>query len=177
MQFFKALLTSSFLLLISLASTVIYAADKDTVQAIIPWDANGRVFQVDTSTMMFLGAFTGVMYIESSHGEMHEAFVMCPIIQKVDLETSDSEVIGYCEISASPENVAYAELTCNGEVGSCNGTFTLIDGEGGFAGISGKGTLRVRSPLRALITDMAAGADLRVASGLAVIKDLKYSIP
>ena len=55
MQFFKALLTTSFLLLISLASTAIYAADKDTVQAIIPWDANGRVFQVDTRTMMFLG--------------------------------------------------------------------------------------------------------------------------
>ena len=60
------------------------AAEKDTVQAIIPWEASGRVFQVDTSTVMFLGAFTGVMYIESSEGEMHEAFVMCPIIQKVD---------------------------------------------------------------------------------------------
>jgi len=31
--------------------------------------------------------------------------------------------------------------------------------------------------MRALITDVAAGAELRVASGLAVIKDLKYSIP
>jgi hypothetical protein len=63
MQFFKALLTASFLLLFSLANTALYAADKGTVQAIIPWDANGRVFQVDTRTMMFLGAFTGVMYI------------------------------------------------------------------------------------------------------------------
>ena len=155
----------------------VHAAEKGTVQAIIPWEASGRVFQVDTSTMMFLGAFTGVMYIESSQGEMHEAFVMCPIVQKVDLETSDSEVVGHCEISASPENVAYAELTCDGEVGSCNGTFALVDGEGEFAGISGSGTLRVRSPMRALITDVAAGAELRVASGLAVIKDLEYSIP
>ena len=153
------------------------AAEKDTVQAIIPWEASGRVFQVDTSTVMFLGAFTGVMYIESSEGEMHEAFVMCPIIQKVDLKTDNSDAVGHCEISASPENVAYAELTCNGEVGSCTGTFALVDGEGRFAGISGEGKLRVRSPLRALITDMAAGADLRVGSGLAVIKDLEYSIP
>ena len=155
----------------------VHAAEQDTVQAIIPWEASGRVFQVDTSTMMFLGAFTGVMYVESSQGEIHEAFVMCPIIQKLDLEMGRSEVVGHCEISASSENVAYAELTCNGEVGSCNGTFTLIDGEGKFAGISGSGTLRVRSPMRALITDMAAGAELRVASGLAVIKDLEYSIP
>jgi hypothetical protein len=155
----------------------VHAAEQDTVQAIIPWEASGRVFQVDTDTMMFLGAFTGVMYIESSQGEMHEAFVMCPIVQKLSLKTSNSEAIGHCEISASPEDVAYAELTCIGEVGSCDGTFTLIDGKGKFAGIAGTGALRVRSPMRALITDMAAGAELRVASGLAVIKDLKFSIP
>jgi hypothetical protein len=155
----------------------VHAAEQDTVQAIIPWEADGRVFQVDTSTLMFLGAFTGIMYIESSQGEMHEAFVMCPIIQTLNLEMGSSEAVGHCEISASPENVAYAELSCNGEVGSCQGTFTLIDGEGKFAGISGEGALRVRSPMRVLITGMAAGANLRVASGLAVIRDLKYRIP
>jgi hypothetical protein len=163
------------LLLPSLSA--VYAAEQDTVQAIIPWEAAGRVFQTDTRTTMFLGAFTGVMYVESSRGEMHEAFVMCPIIQKLDLEKNNLEADGHCEISASPENVVYAELTCNGEVGSCNGTFTLVDGKGEFAGISGTGSLRVRSPLRALITDLAAGADLRIASGIAVIKDLEYSIP
>ena len=172
----KIWVMSAVALLLSMLLPV-HAAEKDTAQAIIPWEASGRVFQVDTSTMLFLGAFTGVMYIESSQGEMHEAFVMCPIMQKVSLETSNSEVVGHCEISASPENVAYAQLTCDGEVGSCNGTFTLIAGEGEFTGISGTGTLRVRSPMRALITDVAAGAELRVASGLAVIKDLEYSIP
>ena len=169
------LMTAVALLLLNLSP--VYAAEQDTVQATIPWEAAGRVFQVDTSTIMFLGAFTGVMYIESSRGEMHEAFVMCPITQKLNLETGNSEAVGHCEISASPENVAYAELTCSGEVGSCNGTFTLVDGEGKFVGIAGTGTLRVRSPMRTLITDMAAGAELHVASGLAVIKDLEYSIP
>ena len=169
------LISATVLLLLNLSP--IRAAEQDTVQAIIPWEADGRVFQVDTGTLMFLGAFTGIMYIESSQGEMHEAFVMCPIIQTLSLEMGSSEAIGHCEISASPENVAYAKLSCNGEVGSCEGTFTLVDGEGEFAGISGAGTLRVRSPMRALITDMAAGAELRVASGLAVIKDLEFRIP
>ena len=172
----RSSLISVAVLLLSMLLPV-HAAEKDTVQAIIPWEASGRVFQVDTGTMLFLGALTGVMYIESSEGELHEAFVMCPIMQKVSLETSNSEAVGHCEISASPENVAYAELICDGEVGSCNGTFTLTDGEGKFAGISGRGMLRVRSPMRSLITDVAAGAELRVASGLAVIKDLEYSIP
>ena len=171
----RFLMAAAVLLLVNFLP--VHAAEQDTVQAIIPWEASGRIFQVDTSTIMFLGAFTGVMYIESSQGEMHEAFVMCPIIQKLNLEMGTSEAVGHCEISASSENVAYADLTCNGEVGSCNGTFTLVDGEGEFAGIAGTGTLRVRSPMRTLITDMAAGAELRIASGLAVIEDLEYSIP
>ena len=142
-----------------------------------PWEAEGRVFQVDTKTMMFLGAVKGVMYIESSRGEMHEAFMMCPMIQRFILETGKTEAVAHCEISASPDDVAYAELSCNGEVGSCEGTFTLIDGEGRFAGISGTGTLRVRSPIRALIADMAAGELIRIASGMIVVKDLSYRIP
>ena len=169
------LISAAALLLLQVSP--VYAAEQDTVQAIIPWEAHGRVFQVDTSTMMFLGAVQGVMYIESSRGDMHEAFVMCPIIQKLVLETGKSEAVAHCEISASPDNVAYAELSCEGEVGNCQGTFTLIDGEGKFSGISGTGTLRVRSPMHALISDMAAGAELRVSSGLAVVKDLNYRIP
>lgn len=160
-----------------LAVSPVYAAEQDTLQVIIPWEAEGRVFQADTSTIMFLGAVKGVMYVESSHGEMHEAFVMCPLIQKLSLETATTEGVAHCEITASSENVAYAEITCGGEVGNCNGTFTLIDGEGKFAGISGTGALRIRSPMHALISDMAAGAVIRVSSGLMVVKDLDYRIP
>ena len=153
------------------------AAEQETVQAIIPWDAEGRVFQVDTGTMMFIGAFHGVMYVKSSVGDIHEAFVMCPFTQTLDLASGDSEAIAYCEITASPEDVAYAELTCNGKIDDCNGTFSLTDGEGKFAGISGSGQLRVRSPFGALVSGIASGADLRISSGLAVIKDLEYRIP
>ncbi len=163
--------------LLLLIVSPVYTAEQGTVQAIIPWDAEGRVFQVDTKTMMFIGAVKGVMYVASSSGEMHEAFVMCPITQKLDLETGQTEAVAHCEISASPDDVAYAELSCSGEVGGCEGTFELIDGQGRFAGISGTGTLRVRSPMRALIADMAAGALLRVASGIMVVKDLNYHIP
>ena len=162
-------------LLMNLSS--LQAAEQDTVQAVIPWEAEGRVFQIDTSTMLFLGALEGVMYIESSKGEMHEAFVMCPVMQELDIDSGRTEAHGHCEIAASPEDVVYAELDCKGEVGDCKGTFKLTDGEGSVAGISGSGDLRVRSPIRALISDMGAGAMLRVGAGLAVIKDLKYRIP
>ena len=155
----------------------VQAAEQDTIQAIIPWEAEGRVFQVDTKTMMFVGAFHGVMYVQSSRGEIHEAFVMCPVNQTLDIDSGDSEATGHCEITASGEDVAYAELSCKGKVGDCSGTFTLTDGEGRFAGISGAGKLRVRSPVGALISGVAAGANLSIRSGLAVINDLEYRIP
>jgi hypothetical protein len=108
---------------------------------------------------------------------MHEAFVMCPVMQKLDIGSGKTEAVGHCEISASPTEVAYADLSCEGEIGSCMGSFTLTDGEGAFAGISGKGQLQIRSPIRALVADMASGAVLRMGAGLATVEDLKYRIP
>lgn len=157
--------------------TPAYAAEQGTVQAIIPWEAEGQVFQINVSTMLFLGAMEGVMYIESSEGELHEAFVMCPVTQEIDMGSGKTEAHGHCEITASAEDVVFAEFSCKGEVGSCEGKFDLVDGEGSLAGISGSGRMRVRSPIRSLIADTAAGAVIRVGAGLAVIEDLKYRIP
>jgi len=154
-----------------------YAAKEGTVQAIIPWEGEGRVFQVGTKTIMFLGSLKGIMYIENAKGEMHEALVVCPVKQEINLETGSTEAIGRCEITAGPDSVAYAKLSCTGRPGECAGEFTLVDGEGEFTGITGSGKLSVRSPIRTLIADMPTGALLRVASGLAVVKDLKFSIP
>ena len=153
------------------------AADQGTVQAVVPWEGKGRVFQIDTRRLQFLGAIEGVMYLEDSTGQMNEAFIQCPIMQMLDLESGVSEAIGHCEITISPEDVVYAKMSCKGKVGRCEGKFILIDGEGKFAGISGQGKLSVRSPIRALVGDLGSGALLRVASGLITIKDLKFSTP
>ena len=158
-------------------SSPLRAAEQGTVQASIPWDGEGQVFQVDTSTLLFLGSLEGIIYVENQKGEMNEGFVMCPIMQKIDLESGTTEATGHCEITASLDDVLYANLSCKGQVGGCRGTFTLTDGVGKFTGVSGSGKLLVRSPLRALIGTMGSGTALRVASGLATITDLKYRIP
>jgi hypothetical protein len=160
-----------------LAASPLRAAEQGTVQVIIPWEGKGRVFQIDSRRLQFLGALEGIMYVENSEGEMHEGFVQCPITQILDLETGATEANGHCEITASPEDVVYAQMSCKGMVGDCKGEFVLTDGEGRFAGISGQGELRVRSPIRALATDLGSGATLRIGAGLAVIKDLKFSTP
>lgn len=155
----------------------VLAAEEDTVQAVIPWEAQGRLFMVDTDTAMFLGALQGILYVESSRGEINEAFVMCPVMQTLDLKSGQTEALARCEITASGEDVAYARLTCDGAADDCNGSFVLTSGVGAFAGISGEGKLRVRSPLSVLVPDAAAGADINISAGLAIIKDLSYRIP
>ena len=147
-----------------LAATPLRAAEQGTVQAAIPWEGKGRVFQIASNKVQFLGALKGIMYVENSKGEMHEGFVMCPITQLIDLETGTSEATGHCEITAGPDDVVYAQISCKGQVGDCSGKFVLIEGEGKFAGISGEGKLRVRSPLHALARDLGSGATVRVAS-------------
>lgn len=156
---------------------VTHAAESGTVQVIIPWEGEGHVYRVAPNRMKFLGEIQGIMYIESARGEMNEAFVSCPITQELDMESGTTVAEGECEITASSETVLFADLTCEGEVGNCQGEFKLTGGLGNFAGISGSGGLRVRSPIRALAADLGSGALLRVASGLAVITDLKYKIP
>lgn len=172
-RIYLALVVATLLLAIS----PVRAAEQGTVQAAIPWDGEGQVFQVNTDTMLFLGALKGVMYVENSKGEMHEGFVVCPITQKIDLKTGSTQANGHCEITASAEDVLYATMTCKGKAGLCEGEFKLTDGQGKFTGVSGAGKLKVRSPIRALIGTMGAGSMLRVASGLATIDDLKYRIP
>ena len=117
------------------------------------------------------------MYLENSEDKMNEAFVQCPIVQILDLGSGVTEALGNCEITVSPEDVVYAQMTCKGQVGICAGKFVLIDGEGRFAGISGEGELTVRSPIRALAADLGSGSLLRVGSGLATVKDLVFSVP
>jgi hypothetical protein len=174
---FKPIALLPLVAILVLGATPLKAADQGTVQAVIPWEGEGHVFQIDSRRVQFMGAFEGIMYVENSKGEMHEGFVQCPVVQMMDLETGATEALGHCEITAGPEDVVYAQISCEGQVGDCNGKFILIDGEGKFAGISGQGSLRVRSPLRALSGGLGSGALVRVAAGIAIIKDLKFSTP
>lgn len=171
----SSLTSAAIILLLALSPAM--AAKQGTVQAVIPWEAEGQVFPVDSNEMLFLGAMKGIMYVETSEGEFHEALVVCPVMQEINLETGVTVARGRCEVTASPDDVFYADLNCEGRVGECKGTFTVKSGEGRFAGISGSGKLRVRSPMHALISDLASGETIRVGAGLAIIDDLKFSIP
>ena len=163
------------LILLSLATGV--SAEKNSLTATIPYEGEGRVFQVAPDTMLFMGDFEGIMYVETAEGELDQAFVRCPAIQKVNLKTKASSGYGYCVIAVSEGNTVYAEWTCEGDPSGCRGEFTLTAGTGEFDGIKGSSKLLVRSPLHALLADMATGSVVTTEAGLVVLPKLSYEIP
>ena len=153
-----------------------YAASS-TISAVVPWQGQGEIFPIGTDKLRFLGAIEGIMYVETAEGEMDEAFVRCPIIQDIDTTNQTTSVSGNCTIVASTEDAIFAEITCEGRTGLCNGEFKLTGGTGRFAGISGSGKMTVRSPVHALVADLSDGTVLHVASGILQMPELKINLP
>ncbi len=166
-------LAAAALVLCSLAAQ----AETSRVSAIIPWQGQGQLFPVSTDRLRFLGAFEGIMYVETAEGAMNEAFVRCPIVQDIDADSKRTSASGSCVITVSPEDVAFADITCEGIAGMCKGEFTLTSGTGRFAGISGSGGMTVRSPLHALAADLSEGTLIHAAAGLLQIPDLEVRLP
>ena len=158
-----------------LANTSI--AEEQTLKAVMPWSGEGQVYRIGESTVLFLGYFEGIMYVETSEGSIDEAFTRCPVIQNINLETSGTSVSGYCTMTQSADDSVYAKFVCDGKPGECQGTFELTGGTGIFEDASGSSELTIRTPLGNLIGGMADGSTVRVDSGVAILSKLTYTLP
>jgi len=152
-------------------------AQAKELSAIIPWEGEGRVFQIGPQTLLFLGAFKGVIYVEHQGGDVDEGFVECPVTQRLEQASKETFGWGNCAITPSGGDTIFAEWTCAGAVGRCHGEFTLTGGTGRFEGIKGSSEFLLRSPLRALASDISSATVLRVTAGLAVLPKLTYEVP
>ena len=152
-------------------------AASNTISAIISWQGQGQIFPVDVGKLRFLGVLEGIMYVETAEGVMNEAFVRCPIVQDIDAADQSTSATGNCVIVDSPEDSAFAELTCEGIAGYCRGEFTLTGGTGRFSGVSGSGSMTVRSPVHALAADLTDGTLIHAAAGILQIPALEVDLP
>ena len=173
----KSVFSMTSMMLIFCGWAAIAQAETKDVSATIPWQGQGQLFPVAIDKLQFLGALEGIMYVETAEGAMNEAFVRCPIVQDIDAASKSTSATGSCVITASPEDVAFAEMTCKGVAGLCKGEFTLTGGTGRFAGISGSGKMTIRSPVHALAADLSDGTLVHAAAGLLQIPNLKVRLP
>ena len=172
----RALLCITTITILSISSTAAVAETR-TISAVIPWQAQGQVFQVGADRARFLGSLEGIMYIETAEGVMDEAFVRCPIVQNINLEDGTTSASGDCVIIVGPEDTAYAEITCEGVAGLCRGEFKLTGGAGRLAGIRGSGPMTVRSPLHELASDLSGGVMIHAVAGILQMPELRLELP
>ena len=132
-------------------------AGEKSVKILMPWDGEGSVYT-------------------TSAGELDAAYANCPASQHIDVSGKQSSAEGYCTITISSEEVVFAEWSCKGKVGACEGTFKLTGGTGKYAGVTGSSDMLVRSVLNTLVVGMGNGDAVRAATGLAILPNLTYEL-
>jgi len=172
----QAVISFTTALLILCGYTGMAHAASNTISAVIAWQGQGQIFPVDIGKLRFLGVLEGIMYVETADGVMNEAFVRCPIVQDIDAADQSTTASGNCVIVESPEDSAFAEISCKGVAGFCTGTFTLTGGTGRFSGVSGSGAMTVRSPVHALAADLSDGTLIHAAAGILQLPSLKVTL-
>jgi hypothetical protein len=152
-------------------------AEQRSVSAVMPWDGHGEIFHVAPGEILFQGSLEGIMYAQTGEGELDEAFVVCPVTQRLNTEEKTTRAVGHCMITVSGGDTVFGDFTCDGRIGLCAGQMNLTAGSGEFEGITGTGDLLIRSPLRALVSELGSGSAVSVATGIAILPELRFEIP
>lgn len=153
------------------------AAEEGTAKILAPWEANGQLFQVAVDKLQFIGTFEGIMYIEQGDGLLDTALFTCPSTQIIHVLSNQLEGHGYCTIESPGGDYVYAEFTCDGEPGTCKGTFNLTGGTGKLTGIQGKSPMVVRTAMSGTAIDQESGGTVSAAKGLAIWPEMRFEVP
>jgi hypothetical protein len=175
-KFKRLVLAATTLAMFTISSHAVYA-EKGTVSAMAPWQGEGQIYQVGPERAMFLGAFSGIMYVQTGKESLDALLMLCPATQTLNLENGATESRGFCTFEGPSGDRVFAEWKCTGKRGGCKGVITLTGGTGRFKGISGGGDMVARSVLNKLAANLESGSVVRSAAGLVVWNELSYSIP
>jgi hypothetical protein len=154
------------------------AGEKATVKASAAWVGQGRIFRTGVNDALFLGAFGGVLYVETEEGKLDAVNMICPGTVDIELKSGAQEGSGNCAITDEDGDQVFATWTCDGkELMGCKGTFTLTSGTGKFEGIAGKSPLKARTAFTEIVVDLKSGAVAESGAGLLVLPELTYTLP
>ena len=153
------------------------AAEEATIEAFSAWQGRGQIFPTGVNQATFVGAFSGMIYVETEQGPLDAGFMVCPAMFEIDLQNGTQAGNGRCTITAKDGGRVFAEWTCTGvHLIGCNGELKLTGGTDRFEGITGGGPMVVRSGLRNLAA-MPGNTIQESAAGIAIWRQFHYSIP
>jgi hypothetical protein len=172
----RRLIQSTLLAALTVTAASTALAEQGTAKILAPWEANGQLFQIAVDKLQFIGTFEGIMYIEHGEGLLDTALFTCPSTQIIHVLSNELEGHGFCTIESPTGDYVYAEFNCDGEPGSCTGTFTLTGGTGRLAGITGRSDMIVRTALSGTAINEAGGT-VSAAKGLAIWPEMRFELP
>ena len=163
-----------------LATDAVAADYKEiAVKILAPWEGKGEVHQIGPDTLMFLGTYEGIMYIETGDAEqpLDAAIFTCPATAEIRQFEDHVDVDGHCAMTSSTGDLAFARFNCKGGSETCSGRFELTGGTGALEGITGESDLVVRTALSSMVEDAEAGTLTSSSEGLAVWPELRVRLP
>ena len=163
---------------VALAAGAAPAAEEQTVRASAAWSGTGTFIPTGTTTVYFVGSFSGILFVENDRGALNALKIRCPATLEIDVNGGRQQGEGRCVMSGGKDDQVFAKWTCAGvHQVECKGPFTLTGGTGRFAGITGQGDFRVRTAIGELAVDHGSEVVREISAGLAEWPAFRYRIP
>ena len=151
---------------------------KGTANAASAWVGKGRIFKTGEDEAMFVGAFIGVLYVETTDKKLDSMKLVCPGSVDINLKSGAQKGSGDCILTDVGGDRVYAEWICEGaDFLGCSGKFTLTGGVGKFEGITGESELTARTAFQELTVELESGKVWETSAGLLSLPEITYNIP
>lgn len=153
------------------------AGEEATIKVFAAWRGQGSTIKTGEQQATFVGALSGVMYVDTEKGPIQTGTMVCPGSVTIGLEDATQRGTGRCTITAKDGAEIYAEIACTGiYLVGCTGDLKLTGGTGRFKGISGGGPMTIRSEFRT-VTAVSADVAGDQGTGILFVRELRYKLP
>ncbi len=154
------------------------AGEEIKLEAMATWESKGSVFLTGEKQALFVGGFSGIMFVETGEGDLNAASIVCPGMMDINLESNQTSGSGRCIMTGASGHRVFAEWNCAGvATAGCMGDFKITAGTGLFQGVTGGGDFALRSAIGELQADLGSGNVTSIGLGLAVWPKLVLKLP
>ena len=159
-------------------SSVAYGETSETINAYSAWAGRGQIFQTGADMASFVGAFSGVVFVEKQQELLHGGNMVCPAVLEIDLKDGKQIGRGRCTITNALGERVFSEWTCTGTFAAgCDGDIKFTGGTGAFEKISGGGPFTARSTIHETYANDPGNVIGNASGGIIVWKNVRYVLP
>lgn len=168
----------SIVLALSCFTATAHSETEETIDAYATWAGRGQIFQTGPNSATFVGAFSGVIFVEKEKELLHGGNLVCPGFIEIDLETGNQTGNGRCTISNEGGDRIFAEWSCSGTFAAgCNGDLKFTGGTGSFEKITGGGPFMARSTIQDTYVTDVGNVVGNASGGMIIWKNVRYVLP